>query len=375
MTRQPWQRGCLEPVNDSKSSRYNRSRRRADGIALLLAVACLAALVLTPASVALRSIVGGSPAGFAAVLLVLHGLVQLPLAWYRGLHLERQYALSDITGWTWLAGHLKSGVVVVVVLVPLAQFIYWSMRWPRFWWAAAAGACAAMLAVLAALGPVLIMPVLQRSRPLSKPMLRRRLESLSARAGVPVLDIHELPFGERSRRASAALVGAGSTRRIVLSDTLLADYTDDEIEVMLAHEMGHHVHWHPMKSMLVEAVLLFAGFALAHAVIRASWRTLGLSSPADVAGLPLIVASVGGVLLLATPLLNAWSRAHERRADGFALRTASEPAAFIGAVRRMAARNLAEEHPSNAAFLLFHTHPTAEERIAAAREVLDGRRP
>ena len=107
-------------------------------------------------------------------------------------------------------------------------------------------------------------------------------------------------------------------------------------------------------------------------MLEASWRWLGLTSPADVAGLPLVVLSVAGVMLLATPLLNAWSRAHERRADRFALKTASEPAAFIGAVRRMAAQNLAEEHPSSAAFLLFHTHPTAEERIAAAREVLTG---
>ena len=217
---------------------------------------------------------------------------------------------------------------------------------------------------------MLLLPLLHRSRPLSRDVLRDRLERLSARAGVPVLDVHELPLGERSRRASAALVGAGSTRRILLSDTLLANYSDDEIEVVMAHEMGHHVHRHTMKAMAVEVLLLFAGFRLAASVLEASWRWLGLSSAADVAGLPVVILSVAGVMLLATPLLNAWSRAHERRADRFALKTASEPAAFIGAVRRMAAHNLAEEHPSSAAFLLFHTHPTAEERIAAAREVL-----
>ena len=193
------------------------------------------------------------------------------------------------------------------------------MRWPNAWWAAAAGGSAVVVGLLTAAGPVLLLPLLHRSRPLARDVLRHRLERLSARAGVPVLDVHELPLGERSRRASAALVGAGSTRRILLSDTLLANYSDDEIEVVMAHEMGHHVHRHTLKAMAVEVLLLLAGFRLAASVLEASWRWLGLSSPADVAGLPVVVLSVAGVMLLATPLLNAWSRAHERRADRFAL--------------------------------------------------------
>jgi STE24 endopeptidase len=331
----------------------------------------LSALVLTPASITLRTLVGGSVAVYAGVVLALHGLLQLPLSAYRGWRLERQYHLSDVTVAGWLGGQLKTALFALAVAVPLAEFVYWTMRWPNFWWAAAAAGCAVIVGLLTAAGPVLLLPLLHRSsRPLSRDVLRDRLDRLSARAGVPVLDVHELPLGERSRRASAALVGAGSTRRILLSDTLLANYSDDEIEVVMAHEMGHHVHRHTMKAMAVEVLLLFAGFGLASAALDASWHSLGLSSAADVAGLPVIVSSVAGVMLLATPLLNAWSRAHERRADRFALSTASEPAAFIGAVRRMAAQNLAEEHPSSAAFLLFHTHPTVEERISAAREVL-----
>ena len=361
-------------MNASKSSRYHRARRRAEGLAGLLTVAVLGVLILTPASVALRALVGSSVAGYSAVVLALHGLLQLPLSAYRGWRLERQYQLSNVTVAGWLSGQVKTALVALAVAVPLAEFVYWTMRWPNAWWAAAAGGSAVAVGLLTAAAPVLLLPLLHRSRPLARDDLRDRLERLSARAGVPVLDVHELPLGEQSRRASAALVGAGSTRRILLSDTLLANYSDDEIEVVMAHEMGHHVHRHTMKAMAVEVLLLFTGFRLAAAVLGASWRSLGLSSPADVAGLPVIVLSVAGVLLLATPLLNAWSRAQERRADGFALRTASEPAAFIPAVRRMAAHNLAEERPSSTAFLLFHTHPTVEERVAVAREMLGKRR-
>ena len=357
-------------MNLPKSSLYHRAKRRAEGLACLLAAGLLTALVLTPASVTLRTLIGGSVAAYAGVLLVLHELIQLPLAGYRGWRLERQFELSDVTLTSWLGGQIKTALFALAVAVPLAEFVYWTMSWPNAWWAAAAGGSAVVVGLLTAVGPVLLLPLLFRSRPLSRDVLRDRLERLSARAGVPVMDVHELPLGERSRRASAALVGAGSTRRILLSDTLLANYSDDEIEVVLAHEMGHHVHRHTMKAMAVEVLLLFAGFRLAASVLEVSWRWLGLSSAADVAGLPVVILSVAGVMLLATPLLNAWSRAHERRADRFALKTASQPAAFIGAVRRMAAHNLAEEHPSSAAFLLFHTHPTAEERIAEARRVL-----
>ena len=159
----------------------------------------------------------------------------------------------------------------------------------------------------------------------------------------------------------------GTTRRILLSDTLLANYSDDEIEVVIAHELGHHVHRHVLKASVVETMLLLAGFRLAAAALDASWRGLGLASPADPAGMPLVVLSVGGVLVAATPLVNAWSRAHERRADRFALETASEPAAFIQAVRRMSAQNLAEDRPSSAAFLLLShaSHRGGTDRLRA----------
>jgi STE24 endopeptidase len=361
-------------VNLPKSSRYHRARRRADAAAIFAAAALLSALLLTGASTALRAAVDGWPAAYAAVLCVLAGAVILPFGWYRGYRLERQYQLSEVRARSWLAGRFKAAAAAIAIAVPLAELVYRTMRWPSVWWLAAAAGCAAVLALVTAAGPILLLPLLYGSRPIEREVLRRRLEGLSKRAGIPVLSVHEFPLGERTRRASAALVGAGTTRRILLSDTLLANYSDDEIEVVLAHEMGHHVHRHLLKASVAEALLLLAGFRLAAAALESSWRWLGLAAPADPAGMPLVVLSVGGVLVVATPLVNAWSRAHERRADRFALETASEPAAFIQAVRRMSAQNLAEDRPSNAAFLFFHTHPTAEERIASARDLLAERR-
>jgi len=360
-------------VNTPKSSRYHRARRRADA-ASLAAVSCLlTVLLLTPASVWLRTSVGGSAAAYSVILFAGLGASLVPFAWYREYRLEREYELSHIQLGAWLAGQIKSAALALPVAAALAEFVYWSMRWPSIWWLIAALGCATVMAVLTAAGPVLTLPFLQPSQPLARERLRLRLERLSARAGVPVLSVHELPLGERTRRASAALVGAGSTRRILLSDTLLANYSDGEIEAVMAHEIGHHVHHHVLKTSIVELLLLVAGFRLADAALGGGWRWLGLTSPADPAGMPLVVLAVGTVALIAVPFLNAWSRAHERRADRFALETASEPEALIAAVRRMSAQNLAEDRPSSAAFLLFHSHPTAEERIAAARDVLSVR--
>lgn len=331
----------------------------------------LALLLVTDASAALRTAVDGSPAKFALVLVILLGAVLAPFSWYRNCRLERQYELSEAAFRDWLRGQLKAAALYAIVSVPAGAFVYWTMKWPVVWWLIAAAGCAALTVLLTAVAPILILPLVQPSQPLTHERLRLRLERLSARAGVPVLSVHELPLGERTRRASAVLVGAGSTRRILLSDTLLANYSDGEIEAVMAHEIGHHVHHHLLKTSIVELLLLVAGFRFADAALG-GWRWLGLTSPADPAGMPLLVLAVGAVLMAATPFLNAWSRAHERRADRFALETASEPEALIAAVRRMSAQNLAEDRPSSAAFLFFHTHPTADERIASARDVLAG---
>ena len=187
----------------------------------------------------------------------------------RGYRLERQYELSQIRGREWVGGQAKTAAVAIVVALPLAELVYWAMRWPSAWWLVAAAGCAAVTGLLTAAGPVLVMPLLQQSRPVAREVLCHRLERLSLRAGVPVLGVHELPLGERTRRASAALVGAGSTRRILLSDTLLSNYSDDEIEVVMAHEIGHHVHRHLLKATIAEIVLLLVG--LPRGGRRARW--------------------------------------------------------------------------------------------------------
>jgi STE24 endopeptidase len=211
------------------------------------------------------------------------------------------------------------------------------------------------------------MPLFYRFRPLDRETLRERLMTLSRRAGVQVLGAFEWGLGEKTSRANAALVGVGHTRRILVSDTLLRDYTDDEIEVILAHEMAHHIHHDMWTALALETAIVAAALFGAHLAVTRLGAAAGLAGPADPAALPALILAAGLVSLLLTPLGNAWSRSNERRADRFALTLTRRPGDFISAMRRLGQQNLAEERPSAAVFWFFHTHPTIDERIAAAR--------
>lgn len=347
-------------MNEPKSSRYHRLTRHAGFLSLVLS----AGLLLVMAAIQPRL-----PAvAYALLLTALNELITFPVSWYRGFVLERRYDLSSESFSAWLRDHLK-GVALGAVLAGVAAWgVYWLIAFsPRWWWALAAVAGALLTLLLARLAPVLLLPIFYRFKPLNRPALQERLMALSARAGVPVLGVFEWSLGEKTRRANAALVGAGRTRRILLSDTLLSEYSDNEIEVILAHELAHHVHRDIGKGILIEFVLLLASGFVAATALNVAWPWLGLEGPADPAGLPMLVLAAGAVMLAATPLVLAFSRANERRADAFAIELTRGHDAFVTAMRRLKAQNLEEEHPSPASVWLFYSHPPIEERIAAVR--------
>lgn len=365
-------------MNEDKSSRYHRLKRRGAVASGVLGAALLCAVMVSGASVALRDaavwLTGGSPgalvtvAMYVALLALLQEAIAFPLTFYRSFVLERRYGLSSEPFRAWMVDHAKAAGLGFALAVCGALFVYFALaRWPGWWWLASWGVFVGAIGGLAAIAPILLLPIFYTFTPLERESLRDRLVALSTRAGVPVLGVYEWGLGEKTRRANAALVGTGATRRIIVSDTLLAAYSDDEIEVILAHELAHHVHRDILKGLAVESALLLAGFYAAAVALGASWQRAGLASPADVAGLPILLLAGGATMLLATPFVNALSRLHERRADRYALTLTRQPAAFISAMRRLAAQNLAEEHPSTATLWLFHTHPPIDDRIAAAR--------
>ncbi|MEW5984485.1 MAG: M48 family metalloprotease [Acidobacteriota bacterium] len=368
-------------MNEDKAARYHRLRRRALMLGTATTVALLAGLVLTGVSLALQawstSVTShlplplssmGASALFALSLWGLHEPFALSLAHYLGYSLERRYGLSRQRLRHWVADQARASALSLLVSVVGVTFVYEVMRlWPAGWWLVVwlAGVLASI--GLAWLAPVVVMPLFFRFTPLSDATLRQRLVDLSSRAGTPVLGAYEWRLSDRTRRGMAALIGLASTRRVIVSDTLVSDYSADEVEVVLAHELAHHVHRDAWKGLALDAALWGTALIVASQVLPVASRSLGLQGIGDLAGLPvlLLVGLVASVLAL--PLINAASRVHECRADDFALDLTGNPEAFMSAMRRLAAQNLAEESPSRLARAFFCTHPPPDERLARAR--------
>jgi len=369
-------------VNEDKATRYQRLKRLASIAALVWAVALFGGVLATGLTLTLRDTAetlsarlvpaswqpGVTVIAYVVLLTLLNEIGSLPLSFYSGRVLERRYELSNETFKSWLTDEAKSLAVGLVLGSGAAALIYWCIRMsPDRWWLVAGAAFALIIVGLTNLAPVLLLPLFYSVKPLDREALRARLLALADRAGARVLGAYEWGLSEKTKKANAALAGVGGTRRILVSDTMLAEYSDDEIEVVLAHELAHHVHGDIWKGIVFESVLILAGFFLASEVLRRTVGRLGLRGVDDVAGLPLLVLAAGAVSLVMMPVAHAMSRAFERSADRFALDLTRNPGAFVSAMRRLGAQNLAEEHPSRLVQWLFYSHPPIRERIAAAQ--------
>ena len=364
-------------ANEDKSARYHRLRRRTALLDAAVQVVFLIILVLSGASIAMRAkveaVVGTSfipvAVTYVLALAALSELLHLPFAFYQGVVLERRYGLSRETTGRWLRDHAKAAAIVLVYLavagIVIAAFLRLS---PDHWWLFAAIGFALVLVLLARFAPVLLLPLFYDVQPLERDELCARLMTLAEKAGTPVLGVYEWRLGDRTSKANAALVGIGRTRRILVSDTLLAAHSDQEIETIFAHELAHHVYGDIWTGLALEVVLVTLGCYVADSVLTMFALSAGFEGKSDVAAFPLIALAGGAVSIVVRPMTNALSRAHERRADRYALETTRNSSAFISAMKRLASTNLAEERPSRFVELFFHTHPSTAARIAAAKE-------
>jgi STE24 endopeptidase len=368
-------------MNEDKADRYHRLRRRARVGGAVLGAGLLAGFLVTGGSVWLRDLsesaaaAGPGPARaglavavYVTLLFVAAEAFALPVAAYHGFFLEHRYGLGRQSLSSWLADSAKAALLGLVLALGASELVYLALRLsPSWWWLPSSAAFAGLTALITFAAPIVLLPLFFRFEPLGREGLRARLVDLAARAGTRVLGAYEWKLGAKSRAANAALVGLGRTRRIVVSDTLLAEYSDEEIEVILAHELAHHVHGDIRVMLLGDAALTCVAMLCGHLALRQFLAPLGLRGMGDVAGLPVLALAAGAVSLVTLPLVNAWSRRHERRADRYALDLTRNPEAFVSAMRRLGAQNLADEHPSRLVEWWFHSHPPLPQRIQAAR--------
>ena len=341
----------------------------------------MAFLVIVLASGAARGLADAaaqttaSPAAQVALVAIALGVAQtllaFPLAWIAGFVVPRRFGLLHQSWTGWVADRAKAAALTALVALAGVEALYALLRaTPHWWWLAIAGLAFAFSIVVTAVLPVWVLPLFYRLTPLADESLRARLLALAGRAGVPALGVWVADQSRKSRTANAAVVGLGRTRRILLYDTLTAGFHADEIEAVLAHELGHHVHGDMRRGLLAHGVLSLATFWVADYALRAGVGVWSLTSPADPAGLAWLALVLMTLGLIGAPLANAFSRFIESQADDFALALTRNPGGFIGAMERLASLNLAERRPHRLKELMLYSHPALDRRIARARATL-----
>jgi STE24 endopeptidase len=304
-------------------------------------------------------------------LLGLHlalAVVMLPLGYYGGYVLPRAFGLGRQSRAAWAQDWLKATSLSTVLASLIAGVFLWTVvsTGSNWWWTFGLFVSLTGL-ILVFATPYVLVPIFFKMRPLADGATVDRIHALVNRAGAPVRDVCSLDISRRTAEANAAVIGLGRSRRVVIADTLLAEFSPGEVDAIVAHELGHHVHGDVQRLLLGNAVMIWLGLFAASCLFRVALPVLSLPSLAYVPGYPMLLGVVELFFLLASPLLNWWSRRLESGADRFALRLTSNPAAFVAAMRRLGCQNLIEMCPPKWAEILLATHPPLDRRIRLAQ--------
>src|SRR2546421_3390065 len=329
------QQAEIDPERQQKAREYARTRRRLSLVSMGIAAIAILFVFWSGLDIALRDwlqplswqpIAGWYPWQLLLYFLVLvlgYEILTAPLAYYGGYVLPHRYGLSTMTLAAWLADLFKSLLLSLVLEALAVELVYLLLATqPQTWWLWTALILLFFTVVMANLAPVLILPIFYKFTPLPEGELSRRLLALADRAHTRVRGVFSMHMSSKTTAANAALMGLGNTRRIVLGDTMLDRYTSDEIEVVLAHELGHHVHRDIWKLIISQSVLMLGGLYLVNLVLHWAVDTQhyyhGL---ADAATMPLVLLLIAAFGLIVMPLSNGYSRAIEYQADEYALQS------------------------------------------------------
>ena len=363
------------PADSDDARRYNRIHRWLGIADMGLAVALMVILLITGWTRVLRDLAYGAAFSHYALAAFFYLLMLMAIGKvlgigldYYGFRLEHKFNLSNqrLRGWIW--DETKGFLIGLLMATIVVELVYFTVRqFPQYWWLLAWAAFLVLMVLLAQLAPVILFPIFYKFEPLQNEELKARLVRLGEKAGMQVRGVYKWNLSEKSKKANAALTGLGRTRRIILADTLLDNYSPEEIEAVLAHELGHQAHRHILKGIAVQAVLSLAGFWAANWTLHFAVDRLRIfETLSDFANLPLLVLISTGLSLLVLPAINAYSRYNERQADRYAFRSIASVQPFISSMNKLADQNLAERTPSRWVEWLFHSHPAIARRVAAA---------
>ncbi len=307
-------------------------------------------------------------AAFFVILAGMQYVVSFPLSFYAGYRLEHQYGLSRQTPQRWFRRDLLKHALMLGLGLVMIEGLFFLIRYTGpFWWLTAAVASFLISVVLGQLVPVVILPLFYKIDRLEDPALAERFERLAEGTSLSIEGVYRMQLSSETAKANAMLAGLGRTRRVLLGDTLLEGFTPEEIEVVLAHEIGHHVFHHIPKLIAGGLILSLAGFFLCDRLLLAGLAGADFSyARFPVHGLPLLMLLITLFSLLTSPLTHAISRRFERQCDRYALDRTGRDAAYVSAFTKLARLNKADPQPHPLEVLLLHDHPPIAERLAMA---------
>jgi len=364
-----------DPARQQKAREYSKLQRRGSFIELGIGGTLLLVLLFTPASTTLASLlVFPFPWSAALYLLILaagYGVTTAPLGYYYNFVLPHRYGLSkqDLASWLW--DRVKASGLQLFLGLCLVIVVYWLMgNMPGLWWLAVAVIISLVSLILTWLTPTFLIPLFFKLKPLEEGGLKKKLVDLAKRAGFDINECLTMDLSRKATTANAMLSGWGRSRRIIFSDTLLEGYSWDEIEVTLAHELGHRLHHDIPKLVGIQAATFLLSFYLANLALRGGVAIFSLQGISDIAGLPWLILVLAILILVLQPVFNWYNRRIEIVADKTALALSDNPQAFISLMTKLTDQNLNEAEPSQWAKLLFYDHPTYNERIKLAHNYI-----
>ncbi len=300
--------------------------------------------------------------GLAGIILFL------PVNFYKDYYLEHKYKLSNQTLGKWVFENIKSLVVSLIIGIPILLIFYYVLnKFGTLWWLPFAIILFIISVVLARLVPVIILPIFYKISPVDNEELKERITKIAGDAGIKVENVFKFDMSKNTRKANAAFTGLGKSKRILLGDTLMDNYTIDEIETVVAHELGHYKKKHIIKNIMIGTAASFGTLFLVAYLYNISIEWFGFHRLTDIAALPLLTVWAMLIGLIETPLTNILSRKFEYEADEYAVSATNKASAFISTLNKLTDQNLADKHPHPFVEWFFYSHPSVTKRVDAIR--------
>jgi STE24 endopeptidase len=308
---------------------------------------------------------------FVFAVGVATSILFAPVNYYTEFYLEHKYNLSNQTFIKWIIENLKGLLVSTLIGVPILLFFFYVLNeFGSMWWLPLAAGLFIISVVLGRIAPVLILPLFYKVTPIDNNELKERIEKLAKDAGIKVENVYKFDMSKNTKKANAAFTGLGKSKRILLGDTLLENYTQDEIETVIAHEMGHYKKKHIIKNIIIGTVTSFLTLFIVAFLYENTIALFGYNSITEIAALPVLSLWAALIGLIQSPFGNILSRKFEYEADEYAVIATNKPLPYISTLEKLTEQNLADKDPHPFVEWFFYSHPSINNRINALKKFI-----